>query len=143
MAASSPVPAFADTFCEWVEALWFGERDAATARLEALVALPGEVVLAGALGVVRLLVGGRDPEAVAEAVASHLIVGRPDPPRRALIADVVRMGAPGTSPAERTVLLARHGAAVVSASALECASFLTQVEAERQGVIPSAVLAGL
>lgn len=139
--------AFRRAFSDWVEALWFGESDEANRSLGILVDLPPEVVLGEALGVLRRLQDAfvsRSVEPVlAEALADHLLVTGDDPERAALIADVVAMAAHETPPAARAAVLTHRGSAAVTGAALECASMLTQVVAERLGVIPSVVLEDL
>ncbi|MDQ3946753.1 MAG: hypothetical protein M3357_16685 [Actinomycetota bacterium] len=49
----------------------------------------------------------------------------------------------GAGPAARGGLLARHGSEAVTGAALECASFLAQVLANREGVVPSSILRDL
>jgi hypothetical protein len=144
MADEADVRSFVLAFSEWVEACWFDEREAASRRLEAVLALPPEVVLVGALSVLgRLLerIGPAGDSDVGAALAHHLIVTGPDPEREALIGDVV--AAARSTPAARAALLGRHDAGAITAAALECASFLAQAEAERQGVVPSSILEGL
>jgi hypothetical protein len=144
MDAESEVAAFVGAFSEWVEACWFDEREVTDRRLDAALRFPADVVLVGSLWLVARLVAAVGPtggEPVAAALAQHLIVTGPDPEREALIRDVV-LGA-GAGPGARSALLARHGSEAVTRAALECASFLAQVLADREGVVPSSVLRDL
>lgn len=144
MGAESDVAAFVVSFTEWVEACWFDERDMTGRRLDAVLGFPADVVLVGSLSLLARLVeafGGAGDEAVGAALAHHLIVTGPDPDRQGLIRDVVL--AAGAGPAARTALLVRHGSEAVTGAALECASFLTQVLANREGVVPSSILRDL
>lgn len=132
---------FLAAFAEWVEACWFSERDAADRRLEAVLGLPADVLLVNAMAVLGRLMeafsaAGDD---MAAALAEHLVAGS-DAARQALIRDVVLAAA--AAPAARRPLLARHGLEAVTGAALECASFLAQVLAEREGVVPSSVIQG-
>jgi len=139
---------FVAAFGEWVEACWFAESDRAEARLEALVGFPPDVVLVGALWILRRLLEVNDPRGLAPALghsgdvgaalAEHLLITGPDPAREALIRAVVT-GA-GASPEARLDVLARYGSDAVTAAALECASVLAQAMANRQGVVPSSIL---
>jgi hypothetical protein len=141
MTRETDVQSFVLAFGEWVEACWFGEQEAAGRRLEVLLALPTAVVLLGAMSVLGRLLEAMGPagrDDVGAALAHHLIVTGPDPEREMLIRDVV--AAAGSAPAERAALLGRHDSGAIAAAALECASFLTQAEAERQGVVPSSIL---
>lgn len=154
---SGPQPeldAFVGAFGEWVEALWFAEHDRAQTRLEALVAFPPDVVLVGALWILARLLEVSDPRGLAPALgqagddddgddvggalARHLLITGPDPPREALIRAVV--AAAGAGPAARMELLRRYGPEAVEGAALECASVLTQALANRWGVVPSNIL---
>jgi len=144
---AAPDIEFRRAFTDWVEALWFGERDDANRNLEALVDLPPEVVLAGALSLLTRLreafvSRSLEPE-LAGALAEHLMVTRDDPDRAGLIADVISMAGPDADPASRAGVVARRGGAEVTGAALECSSLLTQVVAERLGVVPSVVLEDL
>jgi hypothetical protein len=132
--------AFLAAFAEWVEACWFDERTATGPRLDAVLAFPPEVVLAGSLGLLARLAeaAGSDRDVIAAALAEHLIVTGPDAPRRALIRAVVL--AAGAPAADRRRLLGGHDPQAVAGAALECASFLAQVLAERDGVVPSSVV---
>jgi hypothetical protein len=145
--------AFVTAFGEWVEACWFAEHDRAPVRLEALLAFPPDVVLVGALTVLRRLLELADPRGlapafgdaedfcagdVAGALAEHLIITGPDPAREALIRAVV-IGAAGTAEARRRLLVA-YGPEAVEGTALECASVLAQALANRWGVVPSNIL---
>jgi hypothetical protein len=144
MAGEPDAPSFVHAFSEWVEACWFDERDVAGPRLEAVLGLPADVVLVGSLSLLARLLEAFAPAGeadVAAALAHHLIITGPDPEREALIRAVVLVA--GSTPAARAALLARHGAEAIIAAALECASFLTQAEANRQGVVPSSILDGL
>jgi hypothetical protein len=135
---------FVPVFGEWVEACWFGEHERAAEWLDAVLQLPVGVVLARSLTLLGRLVQAFSPARegdLAAALAQHLIVTGPDPEREALIRDVVI--AAGSAPSSQTGLLARHGAEPVIRTVLECLSFLTQAEAERQGVVPSSILDGL
>ena len=138
-------------FAEWVEACWFAEHERAEARLEALLAFPPDVVLVGALTTLARLLDRSDPRAfspafgdaagaadVAGALAEHLLIAGPDPPREGLIRAVVM--AAGASPTARQQLLVTYGSEAVTAAALECASVLAQALANRWGVVPSNVL---
>lgn len=140
-------PEFRRAFTEWVEALWFDERDDANRALERLVDLPPEVVLAGSLSLLTRLreafiSRSLEPE-LAAALAEHLVIGREDPDRAGLIADVMAMAGPDTDPRTRAAVVNRRGGAAVTGAALECSSLLIQVVAERLGVIPSVVLEDL
>jgi hypothetical protein len=144
MADEMDVRSFVLAFGEWVEACWFGEHEVATRRLEAVLGLPADVVLVGGLSLLGRLLETSIPaqeDDVAAALAHHLVVMGPDPQRESLIRDVVL--AARSAPATQAGLLARHGAEAVIVTALECASFLAQAEAERQGVVPSSILEGL
>jgi hypothetical protein len=144
MADEADVRSFVLAFGEWVEACWFGEHEVADRRLEAMLGLPADVVLVGALSLLGRLLETSIPareDDVAAALAHHLVVMGPDAQRESLIRDVVL--AAKSAPGARAGLLARHGAEAVIVTALECASFLTQAEAERQGVVPSSLLEGL
>ena len=144
MAADSDPPTFVVAFTEWVEACWFNERDTTARRLDAVLRFPPDVVLAGSLSLLARLLEAFAPAGRAEvagALALHLIITGPDPQREALIRDVV-LGA-GSTPAARAALLARHGGEGVTAAALECASFLSQAVADRQGVLPSSIIQDL
>jgi hypothetical protein len=135
-------------FGEWVEACWFAEHDRALGRLEAVLAFPPDVVLVGALWVLRRLLELSDPRGVApalgdsadvgEALAAHLLITGPDPAREELIRAVV-VAAGGTTEARRQ-LLEDYGAEAVEAAALECSSVLAQALANRWGVVPSNIL---
>jgi len=138
---------FRSAFTEWVEALWFDERDDANRNLERLVDLPPEVVMAGSLSLLTRLreafiSRSLEPE-LAGALAEHLVIGRDDPDRAELIADVMAMAGPGSDPASRVAVVNYRGGAAVTGAALECSSLLVQVIAERLGVIPSVVLEDL
>jgi hypothetical protein len=143
--------AFISAFGEWVEACWFAEHDRAVARLEAVVAFPPEVVLVGALWILRRLLEVNDPRGWAPAIgdtgdvggalAEHLIITGPDPAREALIRAVV--AAAGAGPEARRALLVTYGAEAVEATALECSSVLAQALANRWGVVPSNILEDL
>jgi hypothetical protein len=143
--------AFVAAFGEWVEACWFAEHDRAVARLEAVVAFPPEVVLVGALWVLRRLLEVNDPRGLAPALgeagdvggalAEHLLITGPDPSRESLIRAVV--AAAGSGPEARRVLLMTYGAEAVEATALECSSVLAQALANRWGVVPSNILEDL
>jgi len=134
-----------------VEACWFAERDRADARLEALVAFPPDVVLVGALWILRRLLEVNDPRGVAPALgdardvagalAEHLLITGPDPAREALIRAVV--AAAGAGPEARRMLLASYGPEAVEAAALECSSVLAQALANRWGVVPTNILEDL
>jgi hypothetical protein len=153
MGAESEVAAFVVAFSEWVEACWFDERDVTGRRLNAVLGFSADVVLVGSLWLLGRLVeasGSAGAEAVAAALAQHLIVTGPDPERQALIRDVVvAAGArplgdtPDPGPAARAALLGRHDAEEITRAALECASFLTQVLADREGVVPSSIIRDL
>jgi hypothetical protein len=142
------IDAFVAAFGEWVEACWFAEHDQAPARLDAVLAFPPDVVLVGALWVLRRLLELSDPRGVAPALgdngdmgaalASHLIITGPDPAREELIRAVV--AAAGGGPELRREALATYGAEAVEAAALECSSVLAQALANRWGVVPSNIL---
>jgi hypothetical protein len=146
----SDLDAFVPAFGEWVEACWFAEHDRATARLEALLAFPPDVVLVGALTVLTRLLELSDPRGfapalgnagdVGAALANHLLITGPDPERAALIRAVVAGASPAADPAVRRELLAAYGSEAVTAAALECSSVLAQALANRWGVVPSNVL---
>ena len=150
------IDAFVAAFGEWVEACWFAEHDRAPARLEALLAFPPDVVLVGSLELLRRLLERSDPRGLASglgdagdlvggdvggALAEHLLITGPDPPREALIRAVVA-GA-GASPDVRRELLLTYGPEAVMGAALECSSVLTQALANRWGVVPSNILEDL
>ena len=144
MAEETEARSFVPAFSEWVEACWFGEHERAADRLDALLQLPASDVLVGSLSLLGRLVQAFLPGGEAEvaaALAQHLIVTGPDPNREALIRDVVV--AAGSAPSAQAGLLARHGPEAVITTALECLSYLTQTEAERQGVVPSSILEDL
>jgi hypothetical protein len=142
---------FVAAFGEWVEACWFAEHDRAPARLEALLAFPADVVLVGSLELLGRLLELSDPRGgnpalgntadVGAALAEHLLITGPDPPREALIRAVVA-GA-GAAPAVRRELLVTYGSEAVTAAALECSSVLAQALANRWGVVPSNILEDL
>jgi len=135
-------------FGEWVEACWFAEHDRAPERLEAVLAFPPDVVLVGALWVLRRLLELSDPRGVAPALgdgadmggalAAHLLITGPDPAREELILAVVVGAARG--PEARRQLLVAYGTEAVEATALECSSVLAQALANRWGVVPSNIL---
>ena len=112
--AEPELDAFVAAFGEWVEACWFAEHDRAESRLEAVVAFPPDVVLVGALWILRRLLEVNDPRGLAPALgdagdvgaalAEHLLITGPDPAREALIRAVV--AAAGASPEARRALLA-------------------------------------
>lgn len=149
--AQPDLAAFVAAFGEWVEACWFAEADRAEARLEALVAFPPDVVLVGALWILRRLLEVNDPRGVAPALgdagdvggalAEHLLITGPDPAREALIRAVV--AAAGAGPEARRTLLATYGPESVEAAALECSSILAQALANRWGVVPTNILEDL
>jgi hypothetical protein len=146
MEAESDVPAFIVAFSEWVEACWFDERDMTGRRLDAVLGFPAEVVLVGSMSLLARLMeafapAGAGAEAVASAVAHHLIVTGPDPERQSLIREVVL--AAGSTAAARGSLLGRHDSGSITRAALESASFLTQVLADREGVVPSSIVRDL
>ena len=140
--------AFVAAFGEWVEACWFAEHDRAPARLESLLAFPPDVVLVGALWVLRRLLELSDPRGLAPALgdsgdmaaalADHLLITGPDPARADLIRAVV--AAAGGGPELRREVLTAYGAAAVEGTALECSSVLAQALADRWGVVPSNIL---
>jgi hypothetical protein len=134
---------FTTAFAEWVEACWFDEREATERRLDAVLGFPPDVVLVGSLALLARLVAATASggEAVAAALAQHLIVPGPDPEREALIRDVV-LAAGSPAPARRP-LFGRHDPGSIIRTALECASYLTQVLAEREGVVPSSIVRDL
>lgn len=131
-----------------MEACWFAERERAQSRLEALLGLPPDVVLVGALTVLARLLERSDPRGFAStpgdvddvggALAEHLLITGPDPAREALIRAVVARA--GAAPAARRELLSTYGTEAVTAAALECSSVLAQALANRWGVVPSNVL---
>jgi hypothetical protein len=139
---------FVTAFGEWVEACWFAEQDRAGQRLEAVLAFPPDVVLVGALMVLRRLLELSDPRGIAPALgdvadvagalAEHLLITGPDPAREALIRAVVL--AAGGGPEARRNVLAAYGPEAVEGAALECSSVLTQALANRWGVVPSNIL---
>jgi hypothetical protein len=143
--------AFVAAFGEWVEACWFAENDRAVARRDAVVAFPPEVVLVGALWILRRLLEVNDPRGLAPALgdtgdvggalAEHLLITGPDPAREALIRAVV--AAAGAGPEARRALLITYGPEAVEAAALECSSVLAQALANRWGVVPSNILEDL
>jgi hypothetical protein len=144
MTGEPDAPSFALAFAEWVEACWFDERDDAARRLDALLGFPADVVLVGSLSLLARLLEAFAPAGEAEvaaALAQHLIITGPDPEREALIRDVVL--AARSTPSARDLMLARHGAGAITGTALECASFLTQAVANREGVVPSSILEDL
>jgi hypothetical protein len=134
-----------------VEACWFAEPDRAEARLEALVAFPPDVVLIGALWILRRLLEVNDPRGLAPALgeagdvggalAEHLLITGPDPGREAVIRAVV--AAAGGGPEASRALLAAYGTEAVEAAALECSSVLAQALANRWGVVPTIILEDL
>jgi pimeloyl-ACP methyl ester carboxylesterase len=143
-------------FGEWVEACWFAEHDRAPARLETLLALPPDVVLVGSLELLRRLLELSDPRGlgpgqdvagdviggdIGGALAEHLLIAGPDPPRDALIRAVVT-GA-GAPPDGRRKLLLTYGPEAVTGAALECSSVLAQALANRWGVVPSSIVEDL
>ena len=140
--------AFVAAFGEWVVACWFAEHDRAPGRLEAVLAFPPDVVLVGALWVLRRLLELSDPRGLAPplgdaadvgaALADHLLITGPDPAREELIRAVV--AAAGGGPEARRDLLVAYGPEAVEAAALECSSLLAQALANRWGVVPSNIL---
>jgi len=147
------IDAFVAAFGEWVEACWFAEHDRAPGRLEAVLAFPPDVVLVGALWVLRRLLELSDPRGIAPALgdpddddggdmgaalADHLLITGPDPARERLIRAVVV--AAGDGPDARREVLAAYGAEAVEATALECSSVLAQALANRWGVVPTNIL---
>ena len=149
--AQPDLDAFVAAFGEWVEACWFAEADRAEALLEALVAFPPDVVLVGALWILRRLLEVNDPRGVAPALgdagdvggalAEHLLITGPDPAREALIRAVVVAASAG--PDARRTLLVTYGPEAVEAAALECSSLLAQALANRWGVVPTNILEDL
>ena len=150
------IDAFIAAFGEWVEACWFAEHDRAPDRLEALLAFPPDVVLVGSLELLRRLLELSDPRGLATglgdtgdlidgdiggALAEHLLITGPDPPRETLIRAVVA-GA-DASPDVRRELLLTYGPEAVTGAALECSSVLAQALANRWGVVPSNILEDL
>lgn len=151
------IPAFVAAFGEWAEACWFAEHDRAPGRLEALLAFPPDVVLVGSLELLRRLLELSDSRGLASggpgrtgdviegdigaALAQHLLVTGPDPPRERLIRAVV-VGA-GASRDVRRKLLLEYGPEAVTGAALECSSVLTQTLANRWGVVPTNILEDL
>ena len=140
--AESNPGAFVAAFAEWVEACWFDEREVTGARLDAVLGFGPEVVLAGSVAVLGRLVDASATPAgeVAGALAQHLVVSGPDPGRQALIREVVLAAG---SPAGRRALVGRRDSGAVTRTALECASYLAQVLAEQEGVVPSSILRDL
>ena len=151
--AMPDLDAFVAAFGEWVEACWFAENDRAPAQLEALLAFPADVVLVGALAILRRLLELSDPRGVAPAfgdgqrpfdgdvgaaLAEHLLITGPDPARAALIRAVVT--AAGSGPEARREVLVAYGPEAVEGAALECSSVLTQALANRWGVVPTNIL---
>ena len=67
--------AFVAAFGEWVEACWFAEHDRAPGRLEAVLAFPPDVVLVGALWVLRRLLELSDPRGLARCDPNHIFQG--------------------------------------------------------------------
>lgn len=134
---------FIGAFSEWVEACWFGEREAADRRLAAVLAFPADVVVVGSLSLLARLLEDFDRSEgdVAAALVHHLVVTGPDPERGALIGDVVHAAV--SPPAARAAILGRHGVEAVASAALECASFLAQAAANRHGVVPSSIIGEL
>ena len=140
--------AFVAAFGEWVEACWFAEHDRAPARLEAMLAFPPDVVLVGALTILRRLLELSDPRGLAPALgdvgdvgaalAEHLLITGPDPAREALIRAVVT--AAGGGPEARREVLVTYGPEAVEGAAIECASVLAQALANRWGVVPTNIL---
>ena len=151
--APPDLDAYVAAFGEWVEACWFAEHDRARAWLEKVLAFPADVVLVGALTILRRLLELSDPRGLAPALgdaehlsdgdvgaalADHLLITGPDPGREALIRAVVT-AAGGGPDARRAVLLA-YGPEAVEGAALECSSVLTQALANRWGVVPTNIL---
>ena len=149
--AQPDLDAFVAAFGEWVEACWFAESARADSRLEDLVAFPPDVVLVGALWILRRLLEVNDPRGfapglgdagdVGAALAEHLLIAGPDPARETLIRAVVT--AARTGPEAQRALLATYGTEAVEATALECSSVLAQALANRWGVVPTNILEDL
>ena len=140
MDPESDAPAFLPAFTEWVEALSFGEHDAAVHGLDTLLRIPPRVLLASTLALLARLLDAfapARPADIAAALAEHLIIPGPDPARAAIIGDVV------TAARGKPAVLAGHDPEAVIAAALECASFLTQAVANRDGVVPSSILGSM
>lgn len=138
------LPSFVAALAEWVEACWFDERGETGRRLDAVLGFPPGVVLEGSMAVLARLIersGTAGAGDIGAALAQHLIVTGPDAGRERLIRDVV-VAAAGPA-AARSAVLATHGSEAVTRAALECASFLAQVIADRDGVVPSVVLEDL
>ena len=144
---------FVAAFGEWVEACWFAEQERARAWLEKVLAFPADVVLVGALTILRRLLELSDPRGLAPALGSpehlsdgdvgaalaeHLLITGPDPAREALIKAVV--SAAGSGPETRRQVLLAYGPEAVEGAALECSSVLTQALANRWGVVPTNIL---
>ena len=112
------------------------------------MAFPPDVVLVGALTILRRLLELSDPRGLAPALgnvadlagalAEHLLITGPDPAREALIRAVV-VAAGGGPEARRQVLLT-FGTEAVEGAALECSSVLAQALANRWGVVPTNIL---
>lgn len=139
-------PSFVAAFAEWVEACFFDEREAADRRLDTVLGFPAGVVLVESVSLLARLVersvpAGASAEDLGAALVQHLIVSGSDARREQLICEVVTAAA--GPPAARSAVLAAHGTEAVTRAALECASYLAQVVAERDGVVPSVVLEDL
>lgn len=128
---------FADCFGEWVEAVFFGEPERAAEQLDEVLDRPAVVLEAQSLAIIARMLEpfvGVSEQEVAEALAAHLM-SRPDAERRALIAAVVHHARFPREPIPDDPDEA--------ATALECASFLVQLAAERKGVVPTSILKDL
>jgi hypothetical protein len=144
MTAEPDLVSFARAFSEWVEACWFGERDAADRGLDTVLAFPANVVFTGSLALLARLLEAFAPAGaadVAAALAQHLIITGPDPEREALIRDVVV--AAGSTSAAGAALAERYTVEEITGAALECASLFAQAVANRHGVVPSSILEDL
>jgi hypothetical protein len=143
----APAPPFGECFGEWVEACWLGEQDRAAESLDAVLDRPAVVLEAQSLAVVARMLEpfAAVPESdIADALVEHLMT-RPDAPgfggvprdtqRAALIAAVVHLARSPRSPLADDPDEA--------AAALECASFLVQLAAERKGVLPTSIVRSL
>jgi hypothetical protein len=128
---------FGECFGEWVEACFFGEQDRAAEHLDAVLDRPAVVLEAHSLAVIARMLepfAALPEDEVAAALAEHLM-SRPGSDRAALIAAVVHHA---RSPREPIPDNPDEAAA-----ALECASFLVQLAAERKGVVPTSILKDL
>ena len=130
-------PPFAKCFGEWVEACFFGEQERAAEQLDEVLDRPAVVLEAQSLAVIARMLEpfeGASEEELAAALSAHLLA-RPSAEREALIASVIHHARAPREPIPDDVDEA--------ATALECASFLVQLAAEREGVVPTSILKGL